>query len=233
MTATPCFGPDDVERVASLSAGHALRVHARECPRCGALLASYQLYLDRAAGPTPAQIEDADARLSAALARELGGVAPAPGPAAAPGVPAGAARERGRSWIEQMLHPSMRPAVLATAAVIVVGAVVLLPRIAGQHGPGALRGTGESHAIVVDEATLQDAGAVFRWRPVADAERYEVRLYSSNLQELGRFPAGASAALTIPPSVLPATGSDGHLLYRVYALRGTHVVAFSTAAPLE
>ena len=237
MTATPCFGPDDLDRVNSLSASHELQVHARECPRCGALLASFRMFQDPSAGPSASQIEEAEARLSGAIARELGVPLPAPlGPASHAATPARTPdrdRTPGASWIQRLLHPSMRPALAVAALVIVAGAVTLMPRRAGNPPTDPLRGSSESQSLHIEEAALTDHGASFRWSPVPDAERYEVRLYSSNLQELGRYPAGANAFLTLSPDGLPATGSDGRMLYRVYALRGGHVVAFSTAAPLE
>ena len=192
------------------------------------------MFQDETAGPSASQIENAEARLSGAIARELGVPLPAPlGPASHTAAPGHAPDSPGASWIQRLLHPSMRPALAITALVIVAGAVTLMPRRTGNPPPDPLRGAGESQSLRVEAAELTDHGASFRWSPVPDAERYEVRLYSSNLQELGRYPAGANAFLTLSPDGLPATGSDGRMLYRVYALRGGHVVAFSTAAPLE
>jgi hypothetical protein len=72
------------------------------------------------------------------------------------------------------------------------------------------------------------------WDPVADADAYEVRIYSDALAEIARLNANGDTMLIVPPSELsfrPVPGQS--LLVRVDARRQGEVIASSPPIPLS
>ncbi len=223
MTADgPCFDPRDAATVAGLPDDHPLRAHARECPRCRALLDSYAAFATGDPGDVPAaDLADADARLTRALANAIGAPAPAP-TAARP------AADRDPSVWERLWHPAMRPALAFAALALVAGAIVWWPREGGHGGAPTMRGEARAGVLEVTRAEWADGTLRLAWRPVAGAEDYELRCFSSALAEIGRVGPLTGDRADIATSRLPAAAGDT-LLVRVVALAGGDPIATSAA----
>lgn len=222
MTVSPCIPPEDLERVAALPPDDPLRRHVAACPRCSALLDTYALFVDPGAAADAPHVAVADARLTAFLAREIGG-APAPArPAPARG-----------SWLERRFGPALRPALAFGAIAIVVAGIALWPRAAGHAPSEALRGGPGVPAPVVREARLDATGLRVAWSAAPGADDYEVRVYSAELAELARMNANGDTVLTVSPPALTFRVVPGQpLLVRVFALQGGAVLADSPPVPL-
>jgi len=228
VTVTPCIPLEELAAVAELPASDPRRAHVAQCPRCGALLDAYARFLEPGAEADAAHVAAADTRLSEFLARTLG----APAPARAP------ARTAPRtSWWAALFAPAMRPALGFVMAAIVLGGIVVWPRLAGRGPADALRG-GSQRATVptlrITDATLGVAGLRMAWESVADADAYEVRIYSDALAEIARLNANGDTMLIVPPSELSFRPVPGQpLLVRVDARRHGEVIASSPPIPLS
>jgi hypothetical protein len=225
MIDAECFEVEDVERVRSLAADHPLRVHARTCPRCSALLEEYQLYRDMRDPPAGSNANDAERRLTAALARELGS-----GARVTDLNSARAAREpkhaASRGWA--------LPAWAAAAAALVVAGIWVWSR-PDHDRPLILRGGSNGATQVrVEEATVRDGRLMVRWHSWPGAASYVVRYFSQDLEAIGASAPSADTTLTIAISALPAARGAHHaLILRVAALRNGDTVAVSSAKSIE
>ena len=227
MRRDDCFLPDELDQVLSLPDEHPRRLHARSCPRCGALLDSYRLYSEAPAAGEGSDEADAATRLREALRREI-----ALGDRRRDAAPSA----NGPSWLQRFIAPPMRPALALAAIAIVAGAVMMWPRAPVPEGTTALRGGGAGSASVVaiESARITPAGLQLRWRAWPGADGYEVRFYSAELSETARLPAGAGTSLRVPLSRVPAAADPAAtVLCRIYALRGGDVLAVSPARALE
>jgi hypothetical protein len=227
MSGTRCYEADELDEIRALPANHPRRRHAAGCPRCGALMGSYDLYLAApdAAGARPAEAERA---LGAALERAMGAAAARSGHAAGP------RREARHGWIERLMEPAFRPAWAFAGLALVLGAVLLAQRLPGPDREPAFRGPGEtvSAVPVIERATLGPAGVSLRWTATAGADAYEVRLYGEDLAELARFDPIPGLNLEIAADQLPALAPGAGLIARVVALSGGDTVGTSAAFPI-
>jgi len=229
MTVTPCLPLEELALVAELPASDPRRAHVATCPRCGALVDAYTRFAEPGADADAPHVAAADARLSEFLAKTIG-VAPAaaPAPTLRP-----APRE---SWWAALFAPAMRPALGFVVAAIVLGGIVVWPRLA-EHGPtDTLRG-GPRHpdapTLLVRSAGLHVDGLHIAWSAVPGADAYEVRVFSDGLAEIARLDANGDTVLTVPPSALPFRASPGQsLLVRVDARAHGTVIASSAPTPL-
>jgi hypothetical protein len=69
---------------------------------------------------------------------------------------------------------------------------------------------------------------LLRWDFVENADSYELRFYSTQLEELARH-----ASLHEPQFLLEPPAHEGALLWRVYAYRAGEVVAVSAVGTLN
>jgi hypothetical protein len=234
MTVTPCLPLEDLALVAELPAIDPRRAHVAQCPRCGALLDAYARFLDPGADAAAPHVAHADARLSDFLARTIG---VAPDAASAPVVTAAPPRPARRtSWWAGLFAPAMRPALGFVVAAIVLGGIVVWPRLA-EHGPGdTLRGGSpdlDTSALRIRAAGLGVDGLHVAWNAVPGADAYEVRVYSEGLAEIARLDASGDTVLTVSPPMLPVRASPGQsLLVQVDARARGAVIASSAPTPL-
>ncbi len=211
MSTDRCFPPEDAARVAALAADSPERRHAADCPRCAALLSAFAAYEAADPAGVPARdLADANARLSAALAQEIGDLEeePAPAPRAIRAAP------RELPWF---LRPALRPAFALAALLLAVGTFAWL-RPGHDGGAPELRGGGRA-APEIAQADFAADSLRLAWHGMPGADAYEVRFYSSELAELGNAGPTADSSLALGASVLGFSVPPGEtVLVRVIAL---------------
>ena len=236
MTETPCFEPDQLQAISEQPADSEQRRHARECPRCSALLTEYTLYLsmrDPAPGADP---DDATRRLSAFLRREIG-APPASAPTAErPSVAhtLGTSPARSESWLDRLFAPAWRPALAFAVVALAAAAVLLVPRMKPHEGGEQLRGStsGTGPRVELVQVDRDVAGARLSWHAFAGADGYQVRFFTRDLREVARIAVGPDTVRTFDTTELP--GDRGApLVIRVVALAGGDELSSSVARPLE
>jgi len=241
----PCLAPEDLENVRASASDDSRRVHARECPRCGALLAAYESYHEAREEAPRAEIDEAESRLNAFLAREIGADAPAAAPAlvtaAAPGAaPAPAAAPTPaplappRPAPRRLVFPAQAPRftwirpALGFAAILAVAGALWWPRTTLGPSRVTLRGSGATAPRIALETPVFASGRLtLDWAAYPGADRYEVRFYSSDLTELGRLTATDSKLAADAKSLPFAPDSARAVLVRVVALMGGAELASS------
>jgi hypothetical protein len=235
----PCFEPGDAARVAALAESDPLRAHARECPRCRALLDAYAAFLAADPGAVPASdLADANARLSGALAAATR-AAPVTAPRAAPRAasPEGeqlpsrrASASPPRTFWERIAHPSLRPAWAFLTVALVAGALVLWSRPTGRDATLVLRGEVKAAIPVIERAEWSGDTLVLSWRGVPAADGYEVRFLSTALADLGRTGPNSDSTVVLALSSLAfRPGFGDTVVVRVEALKDGDAVATSDA----
>jgi hypothetical protein len=225
MNPGPCIDPVDAARVATLPPDDPSRVHARECPRCHALLDAYLAFdAADASGVPAAELADADTRLTRSLA-ELTGVGA--GTAATRVDPRA---DHAPSFWERLLHPALRPALVFAALAVAAGAVLLWPRSAVREPGMVLRGGSHSPAFAVSIAERRDDSLHVTWSPAPNADDYRLEFYSGALVEIGRMSPVTGTRADVALGALPfRTTPDETLFVRVAALSGEDVLATSDA----
>jgi len=229
MTAGPCFDPRDAARVAALPPDDPLRVHARECPRCHALLDAYLAFEAADAAGVPAdELAAADTRLARAVATVTGAGASTATPQAE------RRADRRPSFWEQLVQPSLRPALAFAVLAVAAGAVLLWPRAATREPGMVLRGEGHAPAFVLSLAERHDDSLHVAWAPASDADRYQLQFFSGSLAEIGRVGPLTGTRADLMLAGLPFRVAAGDTLFvRVAALAGGDVLATSEARLVE
>ena len=228
---------EDLGAIAALPAEDPRRQAAEADPRVAAQLRAYEEFL--APGPLPdgADLAAAEARLLAALERELGvplGESPR---RAAPVVsrPAGG-RAHFLAWLT---GPALRPAlaVAATLVVVAAAATLLAPR-GGREAPN-LRGPADGSLApgawdARPTAAAGGPGALrLAWSPAAGATRYAVVFLAGDLREVARIDDVTATECMLAADTLPAGLASGQaVLWRVTAYEGADEIGRSVTAPL-
>ena len=230
MTAQRCIPVEEIYRTLDLPEQDPRRIHLHECPRCGALADQFRAFVEASAqGVDESQLAAAEASLKAALEREL----------AAPAQSGWQEKESAArrtvlegpkaNWWDAFFAPAWKPA-LAIAGVIVVAAIVVWPRLDERPGEPVLRGAPPAHALTVAVAARTPRGLEVRWQPMSGATSYQVRMYSTALEEIGRVET-AETAITIAPEKIPP--ANGALLVRVAAIADGDELAISDVKTVE
>jgi hypothetical protein len=232
MKPVDCIAEDALGEVLLLPAGDPRRAHVESCPRCRALVVSYQGFVEPAAedaaiygGAERRRLDETRERMFAGTAPGTGGTAPAsrrivPAPRA--------------PWWSRAFAPALRPAWALAAVAVVVGAVVLWPRPVLRGPEPIVRGTADRPLALTEPAPLRNGGVRLAWRPFPGAQRYEVRFYSTALSALGRFDAGSDTGASLTLGDLPAAYRSRELiLYRVAAMLGQDELALSATGSLQ
>ena len=217
---TRCIDVDRIAEVLKLPADHSQRRHVDACPRCRSLADSYRSFI--AAKPTKESgLDEVISVLDAHIDRD-----------AARWNPAESHRlslSRVRWW-----QGFLRPAPLAAAAAVAVLAVWWMARAPEES---ILRDqTPPSQAVIVlHEAQVRSDGDIFlSWDPVPGADRYQVRIYRSDLHELYRSPDVIDAALLVSRSAFPADMPNAlDLTWEVYARHGADIIAVSSPGSIR
>ena len=170
--------------------------------------------------PAGANLPDAEARLLAALEKELGVPLDSPAPAKA---------------ALRVVRPSRMKPLLAFAAVFVAGAGLVWSLGALRGDRAVLRGGADARTWTADaRATKVDARRTrLTWRAAPRASGYEVTFLSANLDEVAHVTGLSAAHCVLDRDALPAGLASGQsVLWRVSAYAGSDEVARSPAAPL-
>jgi hypothetical protein len=218
-----CVSVERIAEVLELPAGDVLSRHVEQCPRCSSLLTSYQAFIvaDPPAGANP---DDADARLMQFLQGQFGPVEPTPYSAdTTPGGGGFFARLKGAFL--------PRPAWVAAAVVVVAAVVWWQPWNVAE--PPALRSTSSTSFLeMAPPQALSDGVVRLSWEATARADRYQVVLYSEELEEIARLDAGAETTYDLAQDALPA-GAPAVLICRIAALQDGDEIAESAPIPVE
>jgi len=198
--------------------GDAARAHAETCVRCAALLADWRRFESGAPDAPVADLVDADARLAAALEREMAREAGAGAAAAAPTVLAMPLR-RDASAARRWVLP-----ITAAAALTIVAAWMATRGDDRAPAPAPMRG--EAHARDDERATAGTASGelALSWAAVPGASEYRIELMSSALQPLGTLGPFAGTHATLAREAVPGLASGDTVLVRVIALAGSRIV---------
>jgi len=215
-----CLAPDELDAMAKWPASDRRIVHARNCPRCRALIEAHRLFH----APTPEElgaphVEAADAALSAHLERIMQPAAPSPSTG-------------NDSWWRLLFAPAMRPALAFAAITIVVGATVFVPRMLTRTSAPVLRGGSHAELVLQAPAIRADGALALRWQSVPQATHYRAVFYSTSLEELGHSGDLTGTQVVLMRTQLPAAARTGDLLIRIVAMRGGDELARSQAESL-
>jgi hypothetical protein len=106
----------------------------------------------------------------------------------------------------------------------------LLPRLRSSEDPSVLRDASPETLQLLSPLPPQGERTewLLRWDFVESADSYELRLYSTQLEELARH-----TQLREPQFLLAPPTHEGALLWRVYAYRDGEIVAESAVGTLD
>ncbi len=229
-----CLRPEDLETIDELPPGDPRRAHAGTCPRCSSLLASYREFVKPGAPPAGADTESANLRLRASLREEI--FEKDPRTSSEAGRSGSTGRQRGgSSWSflsSRAGWSAWRPALGALAGILLIVTVVEVARYrSDSERPIVPRGRIEDAlpaAAAVEAGTLR-----FHWRAEPDADRYELRFFRRNLEEISRISLSGDTALVLPPAELARLGPSGSaVLWQAVALRGADELRESRPRPV-
>ncbi len=222
-----CAGSAELARLAALPADDAERLEAAACPRCDSLLRAQAAFL---AGDPSIPADEAD-RARAALAARLAELAAKPAPA----------RRLRPSPVAVLPVRRVRPAVPRWAWGAGLAATVALAILLGApdglrpvRPSGVLRGGAGATALDLPVAIDVDQGTGqvrLAWPAVAGATRYEVELYTSDLDTIGAFTATGEPSVLVDGAAFGKAGPAGALC-RIRAYRAEGAAGASRLAPL-
>jgi len=223
-----CLSIDELAALAAISRGDPLRSHVDACPRCEAIILSYEDFESPAEPPEAADAERASAHLESVLRREILG----------PGAPHSERQTRSPQQVSLwrrlgiiLQRPILGPAIAAGAvALIVVLAVQFRP---GSEGENALRGESAVPAEPVPAAVRTEGagGLILEWQPHAEADRSVVVLYRADLSEIDRLDAARARTLRLPSA--EEVPSDEVRYWRVICYRERQELARSPLQELS
>ena len=215
MITHECIAPEDVAELARLPADHPRRQDADRCPQCSALLLSYAQFSEAQTQPG-ADPEAAEVHLAAFIEQKIT-----------------ATSDRGSSpSLPRPFLLRLRPALAIAAGIVLVGTAVVLLRPVQSQKP-VLRGIDSGSAAarplsLHDPDPVADGSVRLSWRPLAEANQYQVRIYAPDLTELLRLEPLADNLLVLHPTDLPPGATAGsHFSWRVVALRDGDEIALS------
>jgi len=198
-----CIEIEQLDALLRLDAASPRRRHVEECPRCRALLAVYQEFLEDGSIPPGADPSQAATLLRARFAAALQEAPLDRGVGAVK-------RSAGLISLVAILRPALRPA-WALAFVLLLSAGVYGGRELLRHrdGPSRTRGVpAAAHEQPAGRLSLlaarlrSDGSLELRWRRVAQADDYEVRAFGPDLIVAGNFEAGDDTLVILPAEEL-------------------------------
>lgn len=229
MPTDRCPDVEELEVLLKLPSHDSRRRHLDDCPRCRARVMTF-LEFTAAPDDVPRDLlHEAEAKLDAALKRELalGGDRRSE---------AGAAPFR--RWLASLSQP--RFAFTAGAAVLAVAVFVAVKVVSRRpNEPFLLRGS-EEHVAPGTSTSLAlraapaEGGMELTWSSVPGADAYEVRIYATNLEEIARLRPTPEARRLLARSDLPPSVAAGSVvLWKVVALQGGDPLQESAPTPLR
>ncbi|NOT33228.1 MAG: hypothetical protein HOP12_03560 [Candidatus Eisenbacteria bacterium] len=237
MKSKDCFEPEALAEVFALSESDPRRRHARDCPRCSSLLESYRLFLSPGSELQSDHVARAAARLDEVVASMTGIAGSSARPIADATSGKRSANATGLSWLERLLHPSLRPALAFAVLALVLGGVAVWPRLAmtpaPRGGEPVLRGERAIAEFALGRAELGVGGLDLEWAGVSDAEGYVVRIFTPELQEIGTLGPLSTTSFHSALANLPFTLPAGEtIVVQVAAVRSGDTLGTSRARVL-
>lgn len=219
MTAQRCIPIEEIGRAIELHETDPRPAHLRECPRCRALADQFRAFAEASPhGVDDSNLATAESALRAAFEREL-----------ATSIRRERETEKG-PWWEALFFPAWKPAL---ALAVVASTAFLWSGLGERAGEPLLRGGTTSPRIAILAADRNEGGVDLRWQPSGEADGYEVRIYSEQLEEIARIKT-AGASLRLLPAHLPASMRGANaLLIRIVALKGGDQIAASGVQAIE
>lgn len=229
-----CVEEHALGEVLALPESDPQRRHLDECPRCRALVTSYRQFLEPSREDQASYGTHEEERMNATRSKMFGVPAHAVGFAAGahhgpkPPPEISELASPKRDWRHRLFGPTMRPVWGFAAVILAFGILRLAPR--PQPEAPVLRGGASTQILLGTPQYLPDGSVTLSWPSHNEADRYELRFYSTALAELSRRDAGLDTMVTITPTNLPDVYQRGEpVLYRVVAIHGGDDL--STSAP--
>ncbi len=217
-----------LDELLALPAGDPRREEALRDPALRALHDSYVAFLAADASGVPGldRAEDALARLRGAVIMDGG--EPRPVPASARTIVAAARTP----WWQALFAPALRPALAFVVLLVAAGALWTTLRPPARPNVVVLRG-GRSGELVVVSARPSERGVQLVWRRVAEADRYEVVFYTSQLTQIATLGETADTTALVPRSMRTMLQRGGtEVLFRVIARAAGDEIEHSPVATL-
>jgi hypothetical protein len=208
-----CPDFEELERWASAPADDPRRLHTQLCPRCGAWLASMDLFRDPPAHAPGSDAADADARLARFLEREIVGA-----PAAKPVRP----RARGSRFFGR--HQLAAAVVVVAMVGIYAGRGLLIPapRVILRDAPAA------TATVRLDTVVRQPDGTLrLAWSPASGADAYAVLLLDADGREMARLDGTAACERVILAAMADSLATSSPLFVQILARRSGDELARS------
>ena len=197
-----CPEPQQLVQVATAAEDHPWQTHLQACPRCRAVLASRDAFLNEGAG-RESRGEKSDRAEADAETRLEGFIRDLVVEKHAGGFP---------SWLMS----------LAALVLVAIGLWALVPqweawRESGSLVPGQepvrMRGGQQATAVwAAPRVAIPAAGGLdLAWEPFPGADGYLVIVRGADLQELARLEAGPQTRLVVAPGDLPPEAVGGYV----------------------
>ncbi len=240
-----CLDMGGLDRVAISGPTPQDQAHLDVCPRCRTRLLTYREYLALPEESEPEGESVAMDRLRERLKAEIHGT---PSSAAGPGAKwrgvspedrGAAARSARESWRDGLRRlrglRGLRPAV-GLAAIALAGILLIRERPAPVEDHGVLRdrpaGRPTAEVVIARTQSTPDGAVALTWRRFPGAEMYRVVVFSADLAEISRSPAGTDTTFVLDSSAVAALaqGPVG-MFVEVQALaQGDRIAASRTMA---
>ncbi|MBD3337139.1 MAG: hypothetical protein GF355_16630 [Candidatus Eisenbacteria bacterium] len=223
-----CYSIEELSVLLDVAPEDSRLVHIHNCVRCRNLLESVRAFRSGIQDAPEAELEDAQGRMRAALARAMNDEAQQPSlPRAAP--PLWTRMQRalsGGGW--------WKPALGAAAAVAVILTMTELTGRDPSTPSGTIRGDGAAATPELAPAPPRftpDGGVMLSWEPSPQADAYRVVFSDLGLAEIEAYEADPQASLSLQANDLQSLAPAGaQILWRVVALKdGVEVGASPTA----
>jgi hypothetical protein len=209
-----CFEIEDLEAVMAAEKRGDHPAHLDECPRCRALLASYQAFLKPPDLPPGARVKEAADRLRLP-------------------VMAGFEEDHGRTSAARRVAPGrgrirlgvpwLRPVWGLAAIVLVVILVRQVTQESNRNLPShVLRGdesAGPAAVVLLPPQVTAEGEATLSWRAVPGAEAYTIVFYRSDMAVIGRRTVDRDTTASVPKREAGELLSKGLLFWQVRAMK--------------
>ncbi len=209
-----CVDIEQMGEVVDLPAGHPLRRHVEDCPRCRNVLRSYQKFV--AAEPVEGFSIDAARRKLDALIDTKVGERPV------------ASRPSSNGFSLDWLRGFWRPVPLVAVAAVAVVAATLLWQQSRESDGILLRDESVTQSALPPADVRADGSIRLKWAAVPGADAYQIRIYGPSFTEIYRHREVTETSAIIERSSLPADLPPTlDLMWRVYALQAGDIIATS------
>lgn len=223
-----CIQWSDLDEMGSLPPDDPRLDHAKHCPACRSLLASYGKFMAPDESSSEKIVMDARHRLSAFIEKEIGG-----GRGSASEAPRGRTPQKGRlrsRFIARTIVPALAGAALVLLALQLAK---FRSRTANPPISGVLRESSESAGFKTAVRALERGCIEVAWNSYPEADSYRVTVYGADLEELTQLDTGGETSFVLDTDNLPHLADEGTLLWRVQAMRMGDSIAGSDTEVLR